>query len=150
MLTIGDQAPDFERQSADGGGFKLSDYRGDRVVVLYFYPKDHTPGCTMEACGFRDHYADFVASGAVVVGASSDSPAVHRSFVDKHDLPFILISDEDESLRRLFEVPKSLGMIPGRTTYVIDKKGVVRHVFNSQLRARKHVDEALRVVKKLA
>jgi peroxiredoxin Q/BCP len=149
MLIVGDEVPDFSRPAADGTTFHLAEYRDRRVVVLYFYPKDATPGCTIEACGFRDYYTEFMAHGAIVVGVSADSPESHRSFIDEHDLPFTLISDEDESLRRTFGVPKSLGLLPGRATYVIDRSGVVRHMFNSQLRVRKHVDEALEMVKKL-
>ncbi len=150
MLSVGDTVPDFSRPAATGDEFRIADCRGDKVVVLYFYPKDETPGCTVEACGFRDHYAQFVDHGAVVVGVSADSPESHRAFIANHALPFVLISDEDGSLRRQFGVPKTMGLLPGRTTYVIDRAGVVRHVFNSQMRVRKHVEQALAIVKSLS
>jgi peroxiredoxin Q/BCP len=150
MLTVGDTVPDFSRPDAEGGDFQFSDHRGEKVVVLYFYPKDDTPGCTIEACGFRDNYTAFVEHGALVVGVSADSPESHRAFMSKHGLPFVLISDEDGSLRRQFGVPKTMGLLPGRTTYIIDRAGVIRHVFNSQMRVRKHVDQALAVVESLS
>lgn len=149
MLSVGDQAPEFTRPDANGDDVSLSDYLGEQIVVLYFYPKDDTPGCTIEACGFRDHYAEFVDNGAAVIGVSSDSQRAHQTFMANHDLPFTLLSDRDNSLRRAYRVPKSLGLVPGRTTFVIDKKGVIRHVFNSQVRLRKHVDSALDVVRSL-
>jgi peroxiredoxin Q/BCP len=150
MLGVGDIVPDFSLPDANGETFQIADQRGQRVVVLYFYPKDDTPGCTVEACGFRDHYEEFVDHGAVVVGVSADSVRSHGEFIAKHRLPFVLLSDEDGAVRRRFGVPKTLGLLPGRTTYVIDKQGVIRHVFNSQVRVRKHVGAALDVVKSLA
>lgn len=150
MLRVGDAVPDFSLPDAQGEPFRIVDQRGEKVVVLYFYPKDDTPGCTVEACGFRDHYAEFVDHGAIVVGVSADSPESHRDFMAKHALPFVLLSDRDGSLRRRFGVQKTFGLLPGRTTFVIDKQGVIRHVFNSQVRVRKHVEAALDVVKSLA
>jgi len=112
-------------------------------VVLYFYPKDHTPGCTAEARAFRDRYETFAAAGAEIVGVSSDSIESHQRFAGKLRLPFPLLSDAGGAVRKLFGVEKTLGLIPGRATFVIDGDGVVRHVFASQLEATKHVDEAL-------
>ena len=149
MLAVGDQAPPFTRPDANGNDVSLSDYLGDRTVVLYFYPKDETPGCTIEACSFRDHYAEFLDAGAAVIGVSADSQQAHKAFTANHGLPFTLLSDLDNSLRRAYRVPNSLGLLPGRTTFVIDKEGVIRHVFNSQVRLRKHVDTALDVVRSL-
>lgn len=149
MITFGDQAPDFERTDAKGKLVRLSDYRGKRVVVLYFYPKDYTPGCTVEACGFRDQFTDFVAAGAVVVGVSSDPPKRHADFQAKHHLPFVLLSDPGGALAKAYGVRKTFGFIPGRTTFVIDREGVVQHVFSSQLQVHKHVNQALEVVRKL-
>jgi peroxiredoxin Q/BCP len=118
---------------------------------LYFYPKDETPGCTAEACTFRDAYEDFTDAGAVVIGVSADSLSSHEKFAAHHRLPFVLISDEDGTLRRAYDVPSSmLGMLPGRVTYVIDREGKVQHVFNSQIQAKRHVKEALEVVKRIA
>jgi peroxiredoxin Q/BCP len=128
----------------------LADLRRNRAVVLFFYPKDETAICTKEACAFRDAYEDFVDAGAAVIGVSSDSAESHRRFAHGHRLPFLLLADVDGSLREAFGVPKTLGMLPGRVTYVIDKEGVVRHVFSSQFSADQHVSEALAVVRQLA
>lgn len=141
-LTIGDTAPDFVRMDQDGEPVQLAGLRG-RKVVLYFYPKDETPGCTVEACAFRDEYEAFVNEGAVVIGASADNLESHRAFADQHRLPFHLISDESGELRRLYQVRRSLGIMAGRETFVIDREGVIRHVFRSQLYLKKHVREAL-------
>lgn len=149
-VSIGDQAPEFEATSHDGQVIRLSDYRNERVVVLFFYPKDGTPVCTREACAFRDAYEDFTKAGAVVIGVSADSEKKHQSFAATNRLPFHLVSDRDGSLRRLFGVPKTMGFLPGRVTYVIDKAGVVRLLFNSQMSAEGHVEEAMKVVRDLA
>ncbi len=106
--------------------------------------------CTKEACSFRDAYEDFVQAGAVVVGVSSDSVESHQGFASGYRLPFALLSDLSRSLRKSFGVPKTLGSLPGRVTYVIDKEGVVRHVFKSQFAADRHVAEALTLVRQLA
>ncbi len=149
-LRTGDKAPDFDKRTHDGEPISLARLRGDKAVVLYFYPKDETPGCTAEACSFRDAYEDFVDAGAVVVGVSADSLASHEKFASHHRLPFKLISDEDGALRKAYDVPSNLfGLIPGRVTYVIDQQGTIRHVFNSQIQAKRHVKEALDVVKSL-
>jgi len=151
MATVktGDRAPDFSLPSQDGKPVAIADYRGKNAVVLFFYPKDESPICTKEACSFRDAYEDFVKAGAVVIGVSSDSAASHQAFAGRHRLPFLLLSDNDGSLRRAFGVPTTLGILPGRVTYVIDKEGVVRLVFNSQLAAAEHVAEALKIVEQL-
>ena len=119
-------------------------------MVLYFYPKDETPGCTAEACAFRDNYEDFVDAGAVVIGVSQDSEKSHKAFAEHHRLPFLLISDSDKALRKAYGVPNNLGFIPGRVTFVIDREGKIQHVFNSQINATKHVTEALEVLKRLS
>jgi peroxiredoxin Q/BCP len=149
-IQVGDHAPDFTAQSQTGQTVSLGDYRGNRAVVLFFYPKDGTAICTKEACTFRDAYQDFGDAGAVVIGVSSDSAERHQAFSSDHRLPFLLLSDEDGSLRKAFGVPKTLGILPGRVTYVIDKEGVVRHTFSSQFSADRHVSEALAVVRQLA
>ncbi len=148
-IVVGDRAPDFTLPSQSGDPVSLSDFRGQNTIVLYFYPKDGTPVCTTQACSFRDAYEEFAEAGAVVIGVSSDSPARHRSFAERQRLPFVLLADEDGSVRRAFGVPKTLGLFPGRVTYVIDKEGVVRHVFSSQMAAQRHVDEALKIVREL-
>src|SRR5262249_55223603 len=133
-----------------GKPVSLSDFAGRANVVVYFYPKDDTPGCTKESCTFRDQYTAFTDVGAEVLGISSDSEASHRAFAEKYRLPFPLLADSGAVVRRQFRVPKSLGLLPGRVTFVIDKQGIIRHVFNSQLNPTKHVDEAITVLKSLA
>lgn len=148
-ITVGDKAPDFKLRDQDGKEVTLTAFRGKKAVVLYFYPKDETPGCTKEACSFRDSYEDFAAAGAEVIGVSGDSVAKHKSFAEHHRLPFTLLADEGNRLRKAYGVPATLWVLPGRVTYVIDTSGVVRHVFDSQLQATKHIDEALRVIRGL-
>jgi peroxiredoxin Q/BCP len=148
-IQIGDVAPDFTLPDQDGQPASLADLLRDGCLVLYFYPKDDTPGCTVEACLFRDENQTFADAGARVVGVSSDSVESHRSFADKCRIPFTLLSDRGGAVRARFGVPRTLGLIDGRVTYVIDRRGIVRHVFNSQIRARKHVEEALRLVRTL-
>jgi peroxiredoxin Q/BCP len=144
--SVGQPAPEFRLPDQDGHEVALSSLRG-RWAVVYFYPKDDTPGCTKEACSFRDSFEDFTDAGAVVVGISSDSVASHRAFVDKHGLPFTLLADEDGSVRRQWGVGRTLGLIPGRVTFVIDPDGVVRHSFSSQLKPTAHIAEALGVIR---
>jgi len=128
---------------------RLKDLLGTREVVLYFYPKDNTPGCTAEAKAFRDSYEAFKEVGAEVVGVSSDSADSHADFASKCSLPFTLLSDRDGKVRKLYGVPSTLGLLPGRVTYVIDAGGIIRHVFNSQLNPTKHVEEAIGVLKSM-
>ena len=142
----GAPAPDFTLPSQTGDKVTLSDYRGQWVVV-YFYPADNTPGCTAEACSFRDSHQDFADAGAVVIGVSSDSVDSHDKFAAKHRLPFTLLSDEGGALRKAWGVKKSLGIMDGRVTYVIDPEGIVRKVFSSQIGAKKHHVEALATIK---
>ena len=141
-VEAGQRAPDFSLPDANGKQVRLADFAG-KPVVLYFYPKDDTPGCTKEACSFRDQYQDFQDAGAVVIGVSSDSSESHRKFAAKHRLPFTLLADRGGELRKRYGVPATLGLLPGRVTFVIDAGGVVRHVFSSQLDATRHVAEAL-------
>ncbi|HMO13797.1 MAG TPA: peroxiredoxin [Pirellulaceae bacterium] len=148
-IQVGDRAPDFTALTHTGVEFQLSDYLGKKAVVLYFYPKDDTSVCTAQACSFRDAYEQFKDAGAEVIGVSSDSEESHRNFASAQRLPFQLISDHDQSLRKAFGVPKTLGLLPGRVTYVIDREGIVRHIFNSQLNADRHITESLETVRKL-
>jgi peroxiredoxin Q/BCP len=148
-IQAGDKAPDFTLPSQGGEQVRLSDRFGQRAVVLYFYPKDETSGCTKEACAFRDNYEVFAEAGAEVIGVSSDSVDRHAAFASHHSLPFTLVSDEKGQVRKDYGVPSVLGMVPGRVTYVIDRTGTVRHVFNSMTNIGGHVSEALDVVKKL-
>ena len=148
-IKAGDKAPDFTLSSQSGEQVRLRDRLGQRVVVLYFYPKDDTRGCTAEACAFRDSYEVFTDAGADVIGISSDSVASHAAFADKHKLPFTLLSDKGGHVRKSYGVPAVLGLVPGRVTYVIDRKGTVRHVFNSMTNIGQHISDALKVVRKL-
>mgnify|MGYP001158818844 CR=1 FL=1 len=148
-IRVGHPAPPFRRTDHTGREVVVGPGQ-DGVVIVYFYPKDETYGCTIEACGFRDEYAVFEDVGAKVIGISPDSDDSHDAFAKNHNLPFSLVSDRDGQLRKLYDVPRTLGMLPGRITYVIDREGIVRHAFNSQLRARKHVDEAVRLVRELS
>ncbi len=129
-LTVGETAPDFTLPDQDGRPFTLSGHRG-KVVVLYFYPKDFTSGCTKEACHFRDAYEDFSEAGAEVVGVSADSQESHRKFRDAYLLPFTLLSDEGGEVKKLYGV--GVGILPGRVTFVIDENGVIRHAFSSRI-----------------
>jgi peroxiredoxin Q/BCP len=148
-LGVGDKAPDFTLNDQQGRTVSLADFRGRKNVVVYFYPKDDTPGCTKESCTFRDQYSAFTDIGAEVLGISSDSETSHKKFAEKYHLPFPLLADTTGAVRKSFQVPKSLGLLPGRVTYVIDKQGVIRHAFNSQLNPTKHVEEAIEVLKTL-
>ena len=142
-VNVGSIAPEFALPSQSGELVSLKDFLGKKPVVLFFYPKDDTPGCKREVCAFSDDYEQFGGLDAEVVGISSDSVESHRSFAENHDLPFTLLSDEGGKVRQLYGVPNTLGLLPGRVTYVIDREGVVRHVFSSQLAASRHVEEAL-------
>jgi peroxiredoxin Q/BCP len=148
-VKVGDKAPEFSLPAQDGSTISLKDYAGKKAVVLYFYPKDNTSVCTKEACLFKDQYEVFTSDGAEVIGVSSDSVESHKGFAAAQHLPFKLLSDKDGKVRKLFGVPTTMAVVPGRVTYVIDKTGVVRLVFNSQLDAQKHVDEALKVLKNI-
>lgn len=146
-VKVGDTAPDFTLSNQSGEKFRLSSLVGKNSIVLYFYPKDFSRGCTAEACAFRDSYEAFKQAGAEVVGVSSQSVESHDKFASLYKLPFILLSDEDQRVRKLYGVPTTLGVLPGRVTYVIDKKGIVRYVFNSQFNPTKHIEEALAILK---
>ena len=148
-IGVGDKAPDFTLPSQSGEQVRLQDRLGQGVVVLYFYPKDETSGCTREACAFRDSHEVFTDAGAVVIGVSSDSVDKHAAFAAHHKLPFTLLSDKGGTVRKAYEVPSTLGFIPGRVTYVIDRDGTVRHVFNSMTNIDRHVKDALEVVRRL-
>ena len=149
-VKVGDKAPDFSLPSQMGDKLTLSEFIGKKNVVLYFYPKDETPGCIKEACTFRDSYEELANLGAEVLGVSGQSVESHKSFATHYGLPFVLLSDQDNAVRKLYGVPSSgLGLIPGRVTYIIDKQGIVRHIFNSQTQAPRHVAEAKRTLQEL-
>ena len=147
---IGDLAPNFSLYSQTGQTVELKDFLGTSPIVLFFYPKDNTIICTKEVCHFRDNFDEFKKiNRALVLGISSDSVDSHKQFSKKNKLPFILLSDADERVRRLYGVPKTLGIVPGRVTYVIDQEGVIRHIFSSQLNYKRHVNEALSALKSI-
>ena len=147
-LKSGDRAPLIALQDQNGVE-RRSDQLAGKALVLFFYPKDDTPGCTMEACAFRDSYADLQALGAEVCGVSGDNASSHQRFADRHNLPYPLLVDQNNQLRKAFGVPGVLGLLPGRVTYVIDASGVVRHVFNNLLDGPAHRREALDCLKRL-
>lgn len=149
-IKVGSTIPLFSLPDQHGEMFDISTVLGKKNLVIYFYPKDDSPGCTKQACSFRDQYEDFVDLDAMVIGISSDDMKSHKAFAEKHQLNFTLLSDEDGAVRDLFGVPKIfLGLIEGRTTYVVDKEGKVVYIFNSQLQAEKHITEALQALKEL-
>jgi thioredoxin-dependent peroxiredoxin len=148
-LQVGEIAPDFTLPRADGEPVSLSSLRGRAEVVLFFYPRDNSPVCSVEACSFRDSHEAFRDVGAEVIGISSDSAQSHRRFAERLRLPFVLLSDPDGTVRARYGVPKTLGLFPGRTTFLIDKQGVVRHVFTAQFQPTKHGAEALRILQTL-
>ena len=146
---VGDVAPDFAFPTASGATAHLSDFRGKKAVVLYFYPKDNSSGCTAEACSFRDHYDVIGDLDAEVIGVSGDSERSHQQFAAQRQLPFPLVSDKGGSLRRRYGVRATFGLIPGRVTYVIDKQGVIRNVYTSQININQHISEALAALRQL-
>ena len=147
-IQIGDKLPNFKATKQDGTAFDSHEIH-EKPVVIYFYPKDFTPGCTTQACSFRDQYEDFLDLGAEVIGISGDDLESHQKFTSKYRLPFLLLSDTNKKIRKLFGVPSSLlGMLPGRVTYVIDANGVVQYIFNSML-AGQHIPKALAAVQKI-
>ncbi|MFE3868922.1 peroxiredoxin [Flavobacterium sp. LS2P90] len=148
-LKVGDIIPNFTAKDTHGNDFNSATIVGHKPLVIYFYPKDNTPGCTAQACSFRDQYEDFKDLGAEVIGISSDSQGSHQKFAKQYKLPFILLSDSDKRIRKLFGVPAGMfGLLPGRVTYVTDKNGVIQMVFDSML-ATKHIPKALAAIKKL-
>jgi len=146
-VKIGDKAPLFSLPSESGETVSLGDYIGKKPVVLFFYPGDNTAVCTKEACAFRDSYDEFRRlEGAEVFGISSDPVESHKSFSSKYKLPFSLLSDEKGAVRELYGVPRTLGIFPGRVTYVIDRGGIVIRIISSQLGYKKHVEKALQAL----
>lgn len=148
-LKVGDKIPNFKAKDANGNDFDSQNLVGLKPLVIYFYPKDNTPGCTAQACSFRDQYEDFKDLGAEVIGISSDSVASHQEFTQHYKLPFLLLSDSDKKIKKIFGVhSKMLGLLPGRVTYVADKNGIIQLIFDSML-ATKHMSKALETVKRL-
>lgn len=148
MVREGYKAPDFELPDDSGNLVRLSDFKG-KNIVLFFYPKDMSPGCTREACTFRDYYEEFLKYDAVVIGVNMDPPETHKRFKEKYNLPFILLSDSDGRVMKMYGVEKRLGLLIDRITFVIDREGVIRYIFKSQFRPKKHVKKAIEVLKRL-
>lgn len=148
-LGVGDTVPGFTLADQDGRHTSLRELLAAGCLVLFFYPKDDTYGCTVEACAFRDEREHLAAAGASLVGVSSDEVESHRRFAEKHRLGFRLLADRGGALRRRFGVRRAFGFVDGRVTYVIDSQAVIRHVFDSQLEPQRHVAEAVHFVRSL-
>jgi peroxiredoxin Q/BCP len=147
-LQIGDLCPTFSLPDSQGKEVQIESYLGKKILILFFYPKDDTPGCTKEACAFRDAYADFLELGCEVFGISSDSAVAHEAFQNKHRLPYNLLSDQQKKVRQQFGVPGNLfGLIPGRVTYIVGLDQRIAGIFNSQTNPVGHIEEALKVVR---
>jgi thioredoxin-dependent peroxiredoxin len=149
LVKVNEIAPNFLLRDQHDEWVSLSDYYRKNPVVLFFYPKDETSGCTAQVNCFKDNFAEFTNCGAVVIGISSDSVNAHTKFASRYNLPFHLLSDPRGKVRELYGVQKSFFLIPGRVTFVIDKAGIVRFVFSSQLHAKRHIDEAINAVREL-
>ncbi|MDB4016145.1 peroxiredoxin [Flavobacteriaceae bacterium] len=146
-LKVGDRIPHFELLNQHAELFNSKTVLGVKPLVVYFYPKDETPGCTAEACSFRDHYEEFLDLGAEVIGISSDGVKSHQKFAARHKLPFVLLSDSKKKVQHLFKLPKILfGMYTKRITFVIDKTGLVSYV-HSSLMPDTHIKKALQQLK---
>jgi len=147
-LSVGDKIPSFKLKDQNGNLFDSNTVIGVQPAVIYFYPKDDTPGCTKEACKFRDEFEVFTDLNARVIGISSDDVSSHKKFAEKYHLPFTLLADVKQEVRNLFGVPKSvLGLLPGRVSYIINKKGTIIYIFESQFGAQKHIEEAIKALK---
>tara|TARA_R110001583_G_scaffold4351_4_gene25259 strand:- start:18891 stop:19418 length:528 start_codon:yes stop_codon:yes gene_type:complete len=147
-IEVGDKVPSFELFDQNGNLFFVNAEIG-KSMVIYFYPKDDTPGCVKEACKFRDEFEKFKDLNVIVIGISGDNVASHKKFEEKYNLPFTLLADVNNSVRKLFGVPKSMLFLPGRVTYVIDKNGIVQYTFNSQFGAEKHIENSLQKLNEL-
>lgn len=150
-IAVGNRCPVFTLKDQNNTDFDIQSVLGKKIIVLYFYPKDDTPGCTAEACSFRDSYEEFKDLGCEVIGISGDSPESHAKFAEKHRLSFTLLADTNKKVRKLFDVPGNLfGLIPGRVTYIIDQNGIVRHIYNSLTNAAGHITESINAIKSIA
>lgn len=147
-IEVGSKVPLFKLPDQNGKVFNMSTVLGKKNLVIYFYPKDGTTGCTKEACSFRDNFDLFKKSNATIIGISGDNITSHKKFAVKYNLNFTLLSDQGNKIRKLFGVPASMmGVIPGRVTYIVDKKGIVIHIYNSLSKPEQHIKEALSALK---
>lgn len=149
MLTPNTKAPLFSLKDQDGNWVELKSFLGKKTIVLFFYPKDETPGCTAQACSFRDNYIGFQAHNAQVLGISSDSEASHQKFKAHHTLPYPLLSDLNGEVALSYGVKKRFGFLKDRVSFVIDPQGIIRHAYSSQIQVHKHIDECLRAVQQV-
>ena len=147
-IEVGSHVPMFKLPDQNGKIFNIGSVLGKKNLVIYFYPKDFTSGCTKEACTFRDNFNEFKKSSATIIGISGDNVASHLKFSDKNKLNFTILSDKGNKIRKLFGVPNSMmGVVPGRVTYVVDRKGIVIHVYNSLSKPEQHIKESLSALK---
>jgi len=145
-LKEGDKIPYFSLRDQNGDLFEIKNVLGRKNLVIYFYPKDGSPGCTRQACNFRDQSSAFDEADAIVIGISGQSVESHREFAETNSLTFPLLSDGDNNVRKMFGVPSSFfGIIPGRVTYVVNKEGRIVYIYSSQSNIERHVDEALKI-----
>ena len=150
QVQKGSKVPSFALSDQNGKLFDITSVLGKKNLVIYFYPKDDSPGCTKEACTFRDQSEAFREVDAEIIGISSDDVESHKKFAEKYRLTYTLLSDTDGKVRKLFGVPSDLfGLLPGRVTYVINKQGIVIHTFDSQLQSQKHIEESLSALKRI-
>lgn len=150
-IQVGDKCPSFTLQDQHGNVVSTDSLIGEKILVIYFYPKDYSGGCTAEACAFRDSYEEFKDAGCEVIGISSDSVESHKGFAAKHRLTFTLLADTKKEARNLFGVPRAaLGLIAGRVTYIVDLKGIVRDVHNSLVNTDSHISEAMKMIKSIS
>jgi peroxiredoxin Q/BCP len=148
-ISVGDRVPDFSLKDQFGNNFHSADYLGKTTMVIYFYPKDDTPGCTKEACKFRDSFTEFSDRNVMVVGISADNVDSHKKFAEKYNLPFTLLADTQNKVRKLFGVKSNiLGLLPGRVTYIIDKEGNVKFIYSNMFNAEKHIEEVIKELNK--
>ena len=148
-LQVGDTVPSFRLEDQDGHLFDLSDYVGKKILVIYFYPKDESPVCTIEACAFRDDYSRFTQAGALVIGINSGTVQRHKSFHDHQGLPFVLLSDPQNLVLKRFGVKRSF-LFTGRETFVVDLRGKIAFTYSAFTQGEAHAEKALQVVKQLA
>lgn len=149
-IKVGSKIPTFKLLDQNGTLFDMDSVIGKKNLVIFFYPKDDTPGCTAQACSFRDQFEEFNEADALIIGISGQSAESHKKFAEKYHLSYTLLSDIENKIRMQFGVPTNMmGLIPGRVTYIADKTGTVIYVFNSQTKTKSHVDEALKALKQV-
>lgn len=146
-IEIGKAAPSFQLNDQNGRRINLEEFKGQNSIVLFFYPKNFTPVCTLEAIAFRDAYPEFRELGAEVIGVSSDLESNHSKFCGSYDLPYILLSDQDQTVKKMYFRGGLLGKFSNRVTFVIDKRGIIIGKYSSSLRSQAHVDYALKILK---